>query len=75
SVVIGPFSSKTGMLTTVNIKEVLEKLGPKVFQPGVNTQAEFNKLASTLSMSVYVPELSPESIDNISEKDIVNVNS
>ena len=75
SVVIGPFSSKTGMLTTVNIKELIKSLDPKVFQQGGNIQAEFNKLAPTLSMSVYVPELSPERIDNISEKDIVNVNS
>ncbi|MFQ3464910.1 hypothetical protein P9365_25610, partial [Escherichia coli] len=68
--VIGPFDVNTGKVTSVNMTEVMAKLKNAPKDPDGSIQSSFNKYQNELVYSIYVPQLSPDNIGRINEKEV-----
>ncbi|MFL9100748.1 YadA C-terminal domain-containing protein, partial [Escherichia coli] len=73
--VIGPFDVNTGKVTSVNMTEVMAKLKNAPKDPDGSIQSSFNKYQNELVYSIYVPQLSPDNIGRINEKEVESVKS
>ncbi|EMO8322545.1 YadA-like family protein [Escherichia coli] len=73
--VIGPFDVNTGKVTSVNMTEVMAKLKDAPKDPDGSIQSSFNKYQNELVYSIYVPQLSPDNIGRINEKEVESVKS